>query len=123
MQIYSQTELRDLVDALNALHPPFDQWKYTNSRKGHEDEFGAIIQNGDVYFKREHGGYDQALKLSRDSMEKLVFCIFDGNLGLLAMCKRLVEEYQEAVAEDHRKHSPLPGLLDHLEKSSSSEAP
>ena len=112
IQIYDDDEFRKLVEKLNALYPALDRWKFTTARKAHEDEFGDSIQEGATYFKRQYDvAWDAVLKLSRNSMEMLLFCIFNGNFQLQKHCEELVKEEREKLAEEHEKHSPLKQVL------------
>ena len=112
MQIYNENELRELVEKLNASYSDFAEWKFTKARKEHKDEVGDKIAEGEYYFKRQHGpAWDDVLKLSRDSMEKMLFCIFDGNFRLQRYCEDLVEEKRKKLYENHLKHSPARHLV------------
>ena len=112
MQIFSDNELRELVEKLNALYSDFYQWRFTTARKKHQDEFGDEIAEGEVYFKREYGSaWDEVLKLSRGSMEKMLYCVFNGNFRLEKICEELVKEKRKRLIEAHEKYSPLKHLL------------
>lgn len=108
-QIYDDDELDDYVKKLNALYTWPDQgWRKTQARKDHVDEFGDRVVDGESYFKREYGpAWDDVLKLSRTSIEKLLFCVFSGNFGLQGMCDRLIDDQQRQLAEAHAKFAPL----------------
>ncbi len=112
MQIYNDDELRKLLEKLNAPFSGFYQWEFTKARKEHEDEFGDEIAVGEVYFKRKYGlAWDAVLKLSRDSMEKMLYCVFNGNFLLEDICEELVKEKKERLAEAYEKISPLKHLM------------
>ena len=96
-EIYSEEESQRLVWMLNALYfgSPyfgFDGWKPTKARKNHEDAFGDEIQEGEMYFKRQYyQAWDSVLKLSRRSMDKLLFAVYGGNTDLEKFCEKLHE--------------------------------
>src|SRR5437588_2526362 len=77
---YSDKQLDELVEQLNALFPRHSAWEHTRAAKAHEDHFGARISPGDMYFKRQAGaGYHEVVKLSRLSMDRLIFALRCGN--------------------------------------------
>ena len=112
MQIYDDKRLHELVEKLNAIGSSFNEWSLTKARKQHDDEFNYTIEEGQLYFNKQYGcGYDEVLKLSRTSMEMLLFCLFNGNSTFERMCERLVEENRKRLREDHMAYSPLGMIL------------
>ena len=62
--------------------------------------FGQRINDGDTYYKRQTGpAFDDVLKLSRQSMAKLIYCLTQYNPRFDRMAKRLWEaEYRRTPA-------------------------
>jgi len=81
----------------NALISKFPSWKPTKARKKHTDKFGKKIEEGEVYFKRSYGLGDDVLKLSRESMEQVLFVIFFRNSGLSDLADELIKERMEEL--------------------------
>ncbi len=112
MQIYDDKQLHELVEKLNAIGSSFNEWRWTKARKQHDDEFNDIIEADQFYFKKQYGcGYDEVLKLSRASMEMLLFCLFNGNFAFERMCERWVEENKKRLREEIMAHDPLRMIL------------
>lgn len=90
----SDAEFNVDVKRLNALiRRDSSQWQYTQARKDHEDFFGVEIKIGESYFKRQYGAaYDDVLKLSRLSMERLLFAVFAGNSHLEYSSDQLLQK-------------------------------
>ena len=67
--------LQGLNGALGQAEMPVFQW--TTARKQHEDLFGDIIQIGEEYLRRTRPGlgWDQEIKLSIRSMDRLILAI------------------------------------------------
>ena len=92
----SAEELERLVDQLNALTDEWRQWKWTRARKEHEDLFGQTIRPGDEYLKRAYGAeFHEDVKLSRQSMSKMLHALFDGNLRLQTIAEHLHQEIEK----------------------------
>jgi hypothetical protein len=65
---------------LNHFTNIYFQWQPTNAIKEHIDEYGVKINIGDIYYKREHlKSHSDVLKLSKDSMDKLLYIMIEGN--------------------------------------------
>jgi len=108
MQIYDDKQLHELVEKLNAIGSSFNEWRLTKARKHHEDEFGDEIEKDQFYFKKQYGeAFDEVLKLSRASMEMLLFCLFSGNFAFESMCERWVEENRKRLRENLLAYDPL----------------
>ena len=96
----SEEEFHKQLNRLNALGNPYFSWSTTQARKDHIDEFGDNIDTNDMYYKRSLGGsFDNVIKLSRDSMEKLLYCVFSGG-GALEALGDLALERQEQQMRD-----------------------
>ncbi len=69
----SEEDFAESLTRMNALCGVL-RWQKTTAIKGHTDEFGVSISNGEVYYKRDLGGsFSSVLKLSRQSMDKLLY--------------------------------------------------
>ena len=72
-----------MVSRINAFASEYSPWKYTHARKEHQDLFGDVIKPGEYYFKHGSGpAFDDVIKLSAPSMEKLCFALFESALLL-----------------------------------------
>lgn len=100
---YSDEELRKLVDQLNALTDELGQWNWTQARVEHEDLFGDTIRPGEDYLKREYGPVLEHVKLSKLSMSKMLFALFEGNVRLQTIAERLHEHIKEDREQRARK--------------------
>lgn len=96
----SDKEFNLYLDRLNSLLKYDFEWQYTQARKDHKDMFDVEIKEGENYFKRPYGAsYDAVLKLSRLSMERLLYAVFAGNCNLEYLSDKLIRKQ----AEDIRK--------------------
>lgn len=106
-------DLHEKVKRLNALMPEYDPWRWTRARKEHQDLFGRKVQPYQYYFKRQSGpGWHEVIKLSRESMELLLYALFDGNPNLRQMADRINEIRLERLCEEHARCSPVDRLFD-----------
>ena len=93
MNIYSEDELAEKIELLNALLNPYLPWQHTTARKDHEDLFGIFIKKGEIYFKRTCGvAYDDVIKMSRQSMDKFVYGLLNGDFYF----QKIAEKFQKA---------------------------
>ena len=103
MDIYNDEQFSRLFAMLNALYfdtYDFFTWRDVVAQKEHKDEFGAVIGSGETYYKRKYGdSYDEVNKLSRKSMEHLLFLLFNGNFKLQKWCGQLVDEKERINKE------------------------
>ncbi len=100
MYIYNEEELSKNIDLLNALLNPYREWRYTTAKKDHEDLFGVTIKEGEGYFKRDYGqAWDDVIKMSRESMDKFIHCLFNGDFHI----QRLAEALQKNRIEEMQK--------------------
>ena len=110
--MYSEEDFEKYLGRLNALTSEYTPWQHTKARKEHEDEFGDIIKEGEIYFKRSYGGgYDAVLKLSRRSMEILIDCVFNDNFFLESIADKIKEARWERLKNEHARYSPLSKLF------------
>jgi len=99
MYIYNEDELAKKLDLLNALLNPYFPWRYTTARKDQEDLFGITIKEGKTYFKRECGAaWDNVIKMSRESMDKFIYVLFNGDFCL----QKLTETSQDNRFEEFK---------------------
>lgn len=111
-EYFSDEEFREMVEKLNGLNPSVFPWKWTTARKEHEDLFGETIRNGEVYFKREIGvGWGDAIKLSRLSMERMLYALFSANPGLEGLAEEICEARLKELQETYRRYSPANALF------------
>src|SRR5439155_18285853 len=90
---YSEKELHQMVSRINAFASEYSPWKFTHARKEHRDLFGDVIKPGEYYFKHGSGpAFDDVIKLSAPSMEKLCFALFESAIDSLASVGMLVTE-------------------------------
>ena len=98
--IYSDEEFGKMVEELNSFNRNF-KWRATQARKEHEDLFGDIINEHQIYFKREGLAYHDVIKLSRCSMELLLYAVFHNNFFLHTLSEEIIkldmEENMKAI--------------------------
>ena len=101
-------ELARMVKLLNGLMPEFFPFQWTKARKEHEDLFGETISIGEDYLQRKTGpAWDNSIKLSQLSVERVFFSIFDDNPKLRKLAQHVNEQRQERIAEEHARASPV----------------
>src|SRR5207247_10161652 len=75
---------------LNAINDEYNQWQWTRARKIHKDQFGDLIEEGEEYLKRSTGpAYDQVLKMSQRSAERLLDVLFTYNHVGKSLCEHV----------------------------------
>ena len=95
---YSEKELDQMVSRINAFATEYSPWKLTHARKEHQDLFGDVIKPGEYYFKHGSGpAFDDVIKLSAPSMEKLCFAVFESAVFLKPMADRILEKRQKRM--------------------------
>ena len=73
----SDDQINDLTRKLNASYPDYFQWKKKKAQKVHIDMFGQQINDGDYYYRSKlDNNYSNDLKLSEQSMERMLYAIF-----------------------------------------------
>ena len=106
LEIYS-FEVNKVLDTFNALFPG-QPWKHTSARKEHVDLFGEVIKNGESYYRRHVGaGWGDVVRLSRLSMERLIYVFFHTNPLLREIAKEFYEIEFERLRQMHAKYNPL----------------
>ena len=97
-QYYSEKELHEMVNRINAFASDYSPWKFTHARKEHQDLFGAVIKPGEYYFKHGSGpAFDDVIKLSALSMEKLCFALFESAVFLKPIADQILEQRQKRM--------------------------
>jgi hypothetical protein len=112
LEEYYPEEFDDMLDKLNALNPSAFPWQRTKARKEHKDLFGETIRDDEVYFKRQVGaGWGDDIKLSRLSMERVLYALFSLNPGLERLAEEVIEARLKQRLEAHRRSSPMNSLF------------
>src|SRR6266567_6406664 len=120
-QYYSEKELHEMVNRINAFASDYAGWKFTHARKEHQDLFGEIIKPGEYYFKHGSGpAFDDVIKLSALSMEKLCFALFESATFLKPIADQILKQRQKRMFKAMNKLSLLGNRND--EKSDPSSA-
>src|SRR6266545_4162877 len=95
---YSEKELHEMVNRLNAFASEYSPWKFTHARKEHQDLFGDVIKPGEYYFKHGSGpAFDDVIKLSAPSMEKLCFALFESAGFLRPIADQILKQRQKRM--------------------------
>jgi hypothetical protein len=103
---YSEKELHEMVNRINAFASDYSGWKFTHARKEHQDLFGEIIKPGEYYFKHGSGpAFDDVIKLSALSMEKLCFALFESAIFLKPIADRILKQRQKLMFQAMNKLS------------------
>jgi hypothetical protein len=104
-------DVDELLGRFNALFGGWNEWRPTSARKEHQDLFGEVICDGEIYYKRQMGpAWDDVIKLSRLSMERLLYAVFYGNSRLENIAARIEQAEQSRLQEEHDLCSPLTDL-------------
>lgn len=97
-QFYSEKELHEMVDRINAFTTEYSRWQFTHARKEHQDLFGDVIKPGEYYFKHGSGpAFDAVIKLSASSMEKLCFALFESAVFLKPTADRILKQREKRM--------------------------
>ena len=103
---YSEKELHEMVDRINAFGIDYSPWKFTHARKEHQDLFGEVIKPGEHYFKCQRGpAFDDVVKLSALSMEKLCFALFESAVFLKPLANQILKQRQRRMFDISSKLS------------------
>ena len=103
---YSEKELHEMVSRINAFASEYSPWKFTHARKEHQDLFGDVIKPGEYYFKHGSGpAFDDVIKLSALSMEKLCFALFESAIFLKPVADRILKQRQKKMFQAMNKLS------------------
>ena len=120
-QYYSQKELHEMVNRINAFASDYSPWKFTHARKEHQDLFGEVIKPGEHYFKCQRGpAFDDVVKLSALSMERFCFALFESAVYLKSLADQILKRRQKRMFKAMSKVSILGTRKD--EKSAPSSA-
>jgi hypothetical protein len=112
LEEYYPDEFDDMLDKLNALNPSAFPWQRTKARKEHKDLFEERIRDGEVYFKRQVGAaWGDDIKLSRLSMERMLYALFSLNPDLERLAEEVIEARLKERQEAHRRFSPFSALF------------
>lgn len=98
--IYRHEEFSSLLRLLNAYDPYFP-WVPTEARKEHRDPFGEQIAEGEVYFCKTVGvGWGDYVKLSRLSMQRLIYLTLGTTRGLREIATTLLEAQEQRQRQE-----------------------
>ena len=107
-QYYSEKELHEMVDRINAFASEYSPWQFTKARKEHLDLFGEVIKPGEHYFKHGRGpAFDDVIKLSALSMERLCFALFESAIFLKPIADQILKQRQKKMFQAMSKLSIL----------------
>jgi hypothetical protein len=88
-QYYSDENLSEMVKRLNAFYGE-KTWSYSKAYRKHTGLFGEAIQEGEKYFKIRFGdNNEKLLKLSRNSMDRILYLLFAPNPNLITWADKL----------------------------------
>ena len=98
-QFYDDTELFEHLKRINSLLGAKDEFKQTTAKKKQTDIFGIKISYGETYYKRNISqAYGIDIKLSRATIERLLYAFFENNIRLKKLADKLYEnEIQELL--------------------------
>ena len=103
---YSEKELDEMVSRINAFASEYSPWKLTHARIEHQDLFGDVIKPGEYYFKHGSGpAFDDVIKLSASSMEKLCFALFESAIFLKPLADQILKQRQKKMYQAMSKLS------------------
>jgi hypothetical protein len=95
---YSEKELHEMVDRINAFGIDYSPWKFTHARIEHQDLFGEMIKPGEHYFKCQRGpAFDDVVKLSALSMERFCFALFESAVYLKPLADQILKRRQKRM--------------------------
>lgn len=106
----SDDEFWEAFRRLQALSGDWSRWDTPEARKKHVDEFGAQIEPGEIYFRRQVGAsFSCVAKLSRASMEILLDVTVKTCPQMTVIADDLIEQANERLFRlvDRRKGEPL----------------
>ena len=98
-QFYDDAELFEHLKRVNSLLGSKDEFEQTTAKKAQTDIFGIKISFGETYYKRNISqAYGTDVKLSRATMERLLYAFFENNHRLKKLADKLYEnEIQEIL--------------------------
>ena len=94
-EIFSNKTFNEMFERLNSLNEYFP-WQFKRAQKEHLDLFGEKIQIGETYFRQHFtGSYSDDIKLSEQSMERVLYVLFAANPNLVLQADLVKEEHVE----------------------------
>lgn len=94
---YDDNELFEQINRINALLGSENEFETTIAKKEYSDIFGVKILFGETYYKRQiDQGYGDIIRLSRATMERLLYAFFANNQQLTNLADKL---YQNEIQE------------------------
>lgn len=108
-----EAEFWTALKRLSALHGKWQAWEMPEANKEHEDAFGVTIKRGETYFRKQTGpGFASVVKLSRSSMEKLLYVFVATSPQVEAIADVLIQEQAaqlraaaDRISRPHRRTS------------------
>ena len=95
------TSIRRLLNGLMGAH---FEWETPTAQKRHSDEFGDVIEVGEMYLKRSIGtAYDQVVKLSQRSAQKILHSLLEFNPAGRALVEGLAAERERRFRDSLRR--------------------
>ncbi|QVN19583.1 hypothetical protein [Burkholderia pyrrocinia] len=86
---------RDL-DRLNALDNPYLPWRAVEARKSHIDAFGDTVAVREIHFVKDAGrAFTPAFRLSRSSMEKVLYVAVHLNPTIQGLADKLIQKSED----------------------------
>jgi hypothetical protein len=84
----------------NALNGSGFRWETPTAAKEHVDLFGVVIKDNELYFRKQNSGNAYAAqKLSRSSMEKVLYLTVETVPLLESLSKRALAREQQEFAD------------------------
>lgn len=78
------------LEKLNMFTPAGGQWRLTRARREHTDVFDETIAAGEDYYSREVGpGWSDVVRISKLSMERLLYAVVINNPRLTELIAAL----------------------------------
>ncbi|KJS11830.1 MAG: hypothetical protein VR67_11605 [Peptococcaceae bacterium BRH_c8a] len=108
--VYPEERLQKHVEMLNGISDAhaWNEWKKARAGKKHMDVFGFPIKPGEYFYKRRTSfNTPDAVILSKLSMDRLVYCLFDQNDNLARNLSWLKRARDREFIETHLKNSIL----------------
>jgi len=104
---YNDEKLQEYVNLLNGLNEARtpNEWKTIKARSNFKDLFGVSIKPGDYYFTRRFGvlASNDKVLLSRMSMEKMIYCLFNRNYNMAQKLSILKQQRDREFLKAHLK--------------------
>lgn len=95
----NEAEFQKALDRLNAFSMDL-KWQATYARQEHVDEFGIKITYGELYYrKRVSYSSSFAVKLSRESMEKLLDLTVQIHPGMEQIADKLLMAREQGLLD------------------------